>query len=97
MNNIPDRLPQVHYLKTDSSAFHDVATGKKTFEFRKNDRDFTTGDILILYEYPAMGLFIVCQVLHMLHGGKYGVPEGYVIMSIHVLGDNLAVYRKATP
>lgn len=34
----------IHQLKCDSKFFEDVASGKKTFEVRKNDRDFFVGD-----------------------------------------------------
>ena len=40
-----------HKLKTWPVFFWDVATGGKTFEIRKNDRDFKVGDQLILQEY----------------------------------------------
>ena len=37
-----------HELKLDIRYFDDVASGKKNFEIRKNDRDFQVGDILKL-------------------------------------------------
>jgi len=41
----------VHDLKTWPLYFAAVSSGKKTFEIRKNDRDFKVGDILILKEF----------------------------------------------
>lgn len=41
----------IHHLKTVQPWFDYVVSGKKTFEVRKNDRDFRAGDILILHEY----------------------------------------------
>lgn len=40
-----------HELKTVQPFFDEVMAGRKKFEFRKNDREFKTGDILILKEY----------------------------------------------
>lgn len=40
----------IHQLKIDSEYFDDVASGKKTFEVRKNDRNFLVGDFLALNE-----------------------------------------------
>ena len=40
-----------HHLKILPCYFREVASGNKTFELRKNDRDFKSGDSLILQEY----------------------------------------------
>ena len=40
-----------HCLKTIQPYFADVENGTKTFEVRKNDRNFKIGDILFLQEY----------------------------------------------
>lgn len=42
---------KVHKLKLDSSYYDDSAAGIKTFEIRRNDRDFKVGDILELREW----------------------------------------------
>ncbi len=41
----------IHSLKIKSEYFKKVISGEKTFEVRKNDRDFRRGDILALNEY----------------------------------------------
>lgn len=43
----------IHQLKIESAFFEDVISGKKTFEIRKNDRDFMVGDFLALNELTA--------------------------------------------
>ncbi len=41
----------MHDLKCWPEFFDDILSGKKSFEIRKNDRDFKEGDILFLREY----------------------------------------------
>lgn len=40
-----------HVLKTWPPYFRQTQLGQKTFELRKNDRDYKEGDLLILREY----------------------------------------------
>lgn len=42
---------KIHELKLDDKYFNDVRDGIKTFEIRKNDRDFKAGDLLALSRY----------------------------------------------
>lgn len=42
---------KIHELKLDDEYFNDVRDGIKTFEIRKNDRDFQAGDLLALSRY----------------------------------------------
>lgn len=39
---------KIHELKLDTFYFDDVKSGLKTFEIRKNDRDYQVGDLLSL-------------------------------------------------
>ena len=67
--------------------FEDVASGKKTFELRKNDRGYKEGDILELMEFTDgrnTGRSIKALVTYMLE--EYtGLAEGYCIMGIKVI------------
>ena len=45
------RDPKPHNLKCWPVPFAAIAKGIKTYEIRKNDRDFEVGDILILREW----------------------------------------------
>lgn len=77
----------VHELKTWSEYFQQIYMGKKTFEVRKNDRNFKIGDMLILKEWlPNVNKYtgdeMARKVTSILYGGQFGIEEGYVVMSI---------------
>lgn len=44
----------IHELKTWSPFFEAIANEEKTFEVRRNDRDFQVGDILLLREWDPV-------------------------------------------
>jgi len=46
-----DPATTVHRLKTWPKYYKEVIAGRKTFEIRKNDRNFKKGDIVILEEF----------------------------------------------
>lgn len=76
-----------HKLKTWPIPFREVLAGRKTFEFRRDDRGFGPGDILHLREWdPARekytGRSLTCRTPYVLHGPLFGVPEGYAVMSL---------------
>lgn len=76
-----------HELKIHPDQFDAVMRGVKTFEYRFNDRGYKNGDTLRLLEYlpeeqEYTGQFIHVKVIYLLEGGNFGIPEGYVIMSI---------------
>lgn len=75
----------IHQLKIEPQFFDDVVSGKKTFEIRKNDRDFKVGDFLALDEYADnkfSGRCCLVEALYILYGGTKSLPLGYVCMSI---------------
>ncbi len=79
----------IHLLKTTEPYFSALWEQKKSFELRKNDRDFHVGDTLILCKYLAhKGVFTGCaveaQVIYMLEGCKpfEGLREDYVILGL---------------
>jgi hypothetical protein len=76
-----------HDLKTWPAEFAAVEAGVKRFEWRKNDRGFEVGDVLRLQEYDPdreqhTHRETVVDVTYLLRGPLFGVPEGYVVMSI---------------
>lgn len=74
-----------HELKTWPKYFSRIVEGSKTFEVRKNDRDFQVGDELVLMEFdPENNIYTgkshKVTVSYILHGGDFGVKEGFVVM-----------------
>lgn len=74
-----------HRLKTWPRFFNLIKNGAKTFEVRKNDRDFKVGDILILEEWnPSTkeytGDYIEKYISYILHGDQFGIEKGYCVM-----------------
>lgn len=78
---------KLHELKTWPEHFRCVEAGWKTFELRKNDREFEVGDVLALHEYvPDTNKYTgrVCfrRITHVLPGGSFGLEDGYVALSL---------------
>ncbi|ALS22175.1 DUF3850 domain-containing protein [Paenibacillus naphthalenovorans] len=75
----------IHELKTWSEYFHKLKTEEKTFEVRKNDRNFKVGDLLLLREYnPNTGYTNeVCwrKITYILDDPNF-VKDGFVILGI---------------
>ena len=83
-------MPNYHTLKTWPEFFKAVWDGYKTFEIRRNDRNFQVGDILRLLEYypdrnEFSGKTIDSKVTYVLQGGQFGVEKGYVILGIKMI------------
>jgi hypothetical protein len=77
---------QIHALKTWPVHYENVASGRKHFEYRKNDRNFQVGDLLILQKYDPqreeyLGENLVVKVTHMMTIG-FGLPQGTAVLSI---------------
>lgn len=88
----------VHELKTWPDPFRALRCGRKTFEFRRDDRGFAVGDVLVLQEWdpPSGGDELEDEegytgrsqrylVTHITRGPDFGVPEGFVVMSLQSL------------
>lgn len=85
----------VHELKTDADVFLLVVKGLKTFDVRRNDRDFKVGDVLLLKETEYTGEEMkkgaplrytgrvkAVEVLYIMLGPVYGLKKGWCIMSV---------------
>lgn len=84
-----------HTLKCDPDVFKQSSEGHKDWEIRLNNRDFQVGDQIFLretfftgeqMEYGEKliytGRVLVGSVKYILHGPRYGLQDGWVIMSI---------------
>ena len=83
-------MGKVHKLKTWPGPFKEIKYGKKRFEYRKNDRNFKTNDMLELQEFiPEDEIWTddtcFCNVDYILNGPLFGIKEGYCIMSLTLI------------
>lgn len=83
---------KIHKLKLDINFCDAVFDGKKTFEVRKNDRGYQTGDrikfIPIDSHNPAETIYHRIenreyQITYILNG--WGIKNGYVVLAIKEL------------
>lgn len=88
-------MQQVHQLKTLGRYFDAVVRGDKTFEVRKNDRAFQTGDILELARLDDDGrhysilpgdryekITARYKITYLLQGGQFGIEPGYCVLGL---------------
>ncbi|MCL2357116.1 MAG: DUF3850 domain-containing protein [Defluviitaleaceae bacterium] len=86
-NPIASEAGQVtHEVKIHPDMLRAVAEGLKTFEYRRNDRNYQVGDVLRLRQFvpereEATEEFIDVKVTYILRG-DYGLPPDFVVMSI---------------
>ena len=76
---------KVHELKILPEYFEAVASGKKKFEIRLNDRNYHEGDMLRLKEWDGKeytGNTLAVNVTYILYDWTGGLQNGYCIMSI---------------
>lgn len=83
----------IHVLKTVAHYWDAVKRGDKTFEVRRNDRAFQTGDVLVLRRTneagrsdPAPGDQLHSdqsfRVTYLLQGGQFGIEPAFCVMGI---------------
>ena len=77
---------KTHKLKTWPEYFVELANGSKTFELRKNDRNFWPGDTLVLEEWNPetkeyTGRTITKRVGYLVQG-VFGLPDDICVMSL---------------
>lgn len=83
-------MSKTHVLKCWPAPWEAMRVGRKTFEYRLNDRGYQVGDVLVLQEYSpeldsVSGECLLMRVVYLLEGGKFGVPEKYCVMSVEPL------------
>lgn len=83
---------RVHHLKCDPAPFEKVASGVKTYEIRKFDRDFMTGDVLVLAEFDRetgrySGKKVRAKIVTMTVPGSYELPENVGVLGIELVAE----------
>lgn len=80
----------VHDLKIKPEYYRDVVNGDKTFEIRKNDRDYKVGDLLVMNEFrngEYTGSNVHCIVSYLVQGSEeFGLDKDWCVLGIHLLG-----------
>ena len=79
-----------HELKIIAEYLNAIMEGTKTFEIRKNDRNFKLGDHLLLRAWSPIfekytGGLIEVRITYISY---FNQKEGYVVMSIKKCGGN---------
>ena len=82
---------KIHELKTIEPYFSDICREQKTFEIRKDDRNFQEGDLLLLRKYnPETKEYstrqILCEITYIIPAGTFeGLAPGYCAMGIECI------------
>jgi hypothetical protein len=73
-----------HELKIHPTYFQEVINGNKTFEIRKNDRDYSVGDVLFLNEYdPDKKIYTGRRTrVKITYITNYAQAEDYIVIGI---------------
>lgn len=80
-------MAKKHILKTWTEYFNKIEDGTKTFELRKDDRNFKVGDILVLKDYDRFretftGRTEFRIVTYKLDGGAFGLEKGFCVLGL---------------
>lgn len=94
MNNLPSDASEsgqrIHQIRLSSQYFDDVCSGKKSFEFRKNDSNYKVGDILEMTEFKDgknTGRMVRVIVTYFLDGFT-GMEDDYCILGTSLVNEN---------
>jgi ribosomal protein S17 len=76
-----------HALKTWPEYYQQITSGAKPFEVRKNDRDYKTGDRVLLQEFePDSGKYTgkeaEFRIGYILHGPAFGIKQGFCVFAL---------------
>ena len=80
---------KLHELKIKDEYFKEVLRENKTFELRKNDRDYQVGDLIHFVDIdgnPSYNEKLVFQITYILQNvQEYGLDKDYCILAIKKL------------
>lgn len=77
-------MSKKHRLKILPEYYEPVRLGIKTFEIRKNDRDYAVGDQLILSEYEGDSFTGNLSIAVVTYITDFAQKPGYVVMAIEL-------------
>lgn len=83
------REPIEHELKILPQFYNDISSHRKTFEIRKDDRDYQVGDRILLREFNGdyTGHQTRRIITYILRDAKeYGLADGFCILGIQPVG-----------
>ena len=73
-------------MKTETEYYQAVECGDKSFEVRKNDRDFKVFDMVILHEVvngiPTGRILGPMEIIYILYGRIQGIDPDYCVMQL---------------
>lgn len=79
-----ERVNKTHHLKILPQYFNDIRLGTKTFEIRKNDRNYKVGDTLVLKEYEDSAFTGNIVRVIVTYITDYAQQEDYIVMAIEL-------------
>lgn len=75
----------IHQLKVLPDYYQAIVDRRKTFEIRKNDRDFQVGDLVILKEFNGAEFTKRHTKAQITYICDYAQNENYVVFSIRLI------------
>lgn len=86
-NIIETEMKVTHQIKLEAEFFDDAAAGRKSFELRKNDRNYKEGDVLEMEEVKdgtKTGRKCSKRIVYMMENFE-GLENGYCILGCELL------------
>ena len=75
-----------HYLKCETEYYQVVERGIKTFEVRRNNRNFQVFDMIVLQESvngkKTERELPPKEIIYVLTGEEFGIQPGYCVMQV---------------
>lgn len=83
-------MPTLHELKCWPNYFAAIRSGSKSFEIRRNDREFAVGDTIVLREFSPADASYTGQtetrlITFLLSEEEFGVVHGFVVIGFGAL------------
>ena len=84
--SVPYRFGTIHVLKSAG----ELPPDEKTFELRKDDRDFRVGDTVLNYKLSEPNKWKAGRITHIMRDKpEWGLMEGYAILAIDWYGKTI--------